>query len=147
MIEINREYIKTVSNYGFDSLPSDILHKLFTKGTVVSHFLEELLPFWFPELKFVNGAGYDHIHNDGTLYEMKCFTRGGAKWAPSNMVGKGRKIDKEKMYDNARDKIYVFANVTEFPNIRLVFKSGINMITKHPSGSISKSRWLELING
>lgn len=147
MIDLNTEYTYTIDSYSFGGLSDEILRKLFTKGTVASHFLEEHLNIWFPELKFVNGDGFDHLHRDGTLYEMKCFTRSGAKWAPSNMVGKGRKIDKEKMYDNARDKIYVIANVIEFPIIRLVFKSGINLITKHSSGSIGKSRWLDLING
>lgn len=126
----------------FGSMPTEQLHELFRDGRVASKFLEHTLPTWFPEIKFVDQDGYDHINPEtGAKYDLKGFTRGGASYAPSNMLGAGRKIDIAKLHQHAREIDYVFSDITEFPLVRVVFKRGTDLIESYPTGKIhSKHR-------
>jgi hypothetical protein len=119
----------------FGTLSQEIVNKLFTDGRRASGFLELQLEEWFPDLTFEDGKGYDHVDTQGTRYDAKCFTKGGSKFCPSVMLGAGRSVDEEKLWEHANDMIYIFCDVVEFPKVRVIFKRGSDL-TQYPKGSI-----------
>jgi hypothetical protein len=122
----------------FGSMPLDHLHKLFQDGRVASKFLEHTIPTWFEDLDFVDSVGYDHVSKTtGRKYDLKGFTKGGACYAPSTMLGAGRKIDKVVLHEHAKSIDYILSDITEFPKIRIVFKSGSDLVNTYPTGKIS----------
>lgn len=126
---------------GFGDMPIESLYELFKDGRVASKFLENIIPSWFPELTFVDQDGYDHINEvTNVKYDLKGFTRGGANYAPSTMIGAGRKINKEQMHAHAQTINYIFSDITEFPKVRIIFKTGTEMIEKFPTGKITKKQ-------
>ena len=121
----------------FGAMPLDQLHKLFQDGRVASKFLEHTIPTWFPDLEFVDQDGYDHVSKKtGRKFDLKGFTKGGASYAPSNMLGAGRKINEAKLHEHAETIDYILSDITEFPKVRIVFKAGTELVKKYPSGKI-----------
>jgi hypothetical protein len=134
MIEINRVY-NFECRATFGTLSQERVNKLFTDGRRSSGFLELQLEEWFPELTFVDGKGYDHVDPNGVKYDAKCFTRGGAKFCPSVMLGAGRFIDEKKLWEHANHMIYIFCDIVDFPKVRVICKYGSDLV-KYSKGSI-----------
>jgi hypothetical protein len=131
----------------FGAMPLDQLHKLFQDGRVASKFLEHTIPSWFPDLEFVDQDGYDHVSKKtGRKFDLKGFTKGGASYAPSNMLGAGRKINEAKLHEHAKTIDYILSDITEFPKVRIVFKTGTELVEKYPSGKISIKEKSALFN-
>lgn len=125
----------------FGDLTQQTLYKLFTDGRVASKFLEHHLPLWFPELEFQDGRGYDHARSsNGRKFDLKGFTPRGACYAPSEMLGKGRKIIVEKVHEHAQTIDYIFSDITEFPQVRIIFKHGLDLVRDFPSTKIKKNQ-------
>ena len=121
----------------FGNMPIALLHKLFQDGRVASKFLEHTIPEWFPELEFVDQKGHDHVNKiTKRKYDLKGFTKGGASYAPSNMLGAGRAINEEILHEHARSIDYIISDITEFPKVRVMFKSGTDLVKQYPSGKI-----------
>lgn len=124
----------------FGDMPEQMIYELFRDGRVASKFLEHTIPTWFEDLTFVDEKGYDHVDGNGRQYDLKGFTKGGASYAPSTMLGAGRKIDIKELHEHAREIDYILSDVTEFPRVRVVFKRGTDLIESYPSGKISKNQ-------
>lgn len=123
----------------FGDMPLASVYALFRDGRVASKFLEHTIPTWFPDLEFVDQDGYDHeSKTTGKRYDLKGFTKGGASYAPSNMLGAGRKVDVEKLHAHAQEIDYILSDITEFPRVRIVFKRGTDLIESYPTGKIDK---------
>ena len=138
-IECNKIYtFNLTGRFSFGNLPEVVLIDLYKDGRVASKMLEHQLPPWFPELSFVDQTGYDHVavNNSDDKFELKCFTKRGAVYAPSNMVGKGRSIVLETVYQHAIDITYVFADINDFPSVRIIFKKGKDLIQLFPFAKI-----------
>jgi hypothetical protein len=61
-VEFNKIYeFDLAGKVQFGNLPESEVYELFRDGRVASKFLEHHIPKWFPELKFVDQDGYDHI--------------------------------------------------------------------------------------
>ena len=134
MIEINKKY-SFQCDASFGSLSQERVNQLFTDGRRASGFLELQLEEWFPSLKFVDGKGYDHIDIDGIKYDAKCFTRRGAKFCPSVMIGAGRSVDEEKLWEHANNMVYIFCDIVNFPKVNVIFKNGSDL-KNYKKGSI-----------
>lgn len=145
-VEYNKTYeFDLTGRVQFGDLPIELIHRLFTDGRVASKFLEHHLPVWFPELEFVDAQGYDHVRtSDGRRFDLKGFTPRGACYAPSEMLGKGRKITVDVVHAHAREIDYVFSDITEFPRVRIVFKQGTDMVTEFPTTKIKKTERAKL---
>ena len=125
----------------FGDMPIADIYELFQDGRVASKFLEHTIPTWFEDLEFVDQKGYDHQDKiTGDKFDLKGFTKGGASYAPSTMLGAGRKIDVPELHAHAREVDYILSDVTEFPRVRVVFKKGTDLIESYPSGKISKTQ-------
>lgn len=134
MIKLNEVYdFECLASFG--TLSQKCVYELFTDGRRASGFLEQQIVEWFPELTFEDGKGYDHVDAKGKLYDAKCFTKRGAKFCPSVMLGAGRKVDEQKLWEHANDMIYIFCDVVDFPKVRIIFKHGSDL-TQYPKGSI-----------
>ena len=133
----------------FGDLPESLIHQLFQDGRVASKFLEHHIPIWFPELKFVDQKGYDHVDVETGLkkWDLKGFTKGGASFVPSSMLGAGRKIDIAEAQDHANTIDYIFSDVTEFPKIRIQFKHGVDLVAEFPKCKINRKQQSQLFNG
>jgi len=136
-IEYNKTY-NFVVNATFGDIHPDIINLMFRDGRIASHFLERQLEQWFPELTFVNSKGHDHVNKvSNRLYDAKCFTHNGLSYAPSVMLGAGRKVVKEDAHAHAKHIDYIACDVTDFPSVRVRFVSGTDMIEKYPSTRVS----------
>ena len=134
MIELNKVY-EFECDATFGTLSQECVNKLFTDGRRASGFLELQLEKWFPELTFVDRKGYDHIDINGKKYDAKCFTKGGAKFCPSVMLGAGRSVDEQKLWEHANNMIYIFCDVVDFPKVKVIYKYGHDLV-KYTKGSI-----------
>jgi len=70
------------------------------------------------------------------MYDLKSFSKRGANFAPSNMIGARRKINKQQFKHHANGINYIFSDIHAFPLVRIVFKQGDSLITKYPTGRI-----------
>jgi hypothetical protein len=122
----------------FGSLPTKELQEVFTDGRASSHLLERQIPYWFSSLVRQNNCKkeYDFEDNSNKKYEMKTFTKRGCKFCPSNMVGKGRKFDYNRMKVIASYTDYILCDITEFPIIKIVFKNGNVLLSQYSNTEI-----------
>jgi hypothetical protein len=138
-IEFNKKYeFDFTDQVQFGVLPKEEVYKLYQDGRVSSKFLEHYIPIWFPDLTYVDMEGYDHVHKNNPLdrYDLKGFTKGGAGYAPSNMIGAGRKINISEMHAHAKTINYIFSDIVDFPKISIIFKTGEELIRDYPKGKI-----------
>jgi hypothetical protein len=133
-IELDRVYIFSCSA-SFETLSQSVVNQLFKDGRAASPFLERQLELWFPDLTFVDGRGYDHVDTVFQKYDAKCFTKRGAKFCRSNMQGQGRSVNEEKLWKHAVDMVYIFCDIVDFPQVRVVYKKGSDLL-KYSKGSI-----------
>ena len=138
IVEFNKTYeFDLTGKVSFGDLPTETVNELFQDGRASSKFLEHYIPIWFPELKFVDARGYDHINESGDKYDLKGFTKKtGARYMPSNMIGGGRVINIPDLHAHARTISYIFSDITEFPKIRVIFKTGEDMVVDYPKGTV-----------
>lgn len=133
-IKYNKNYtFKIKATFG--DLPASVLQEVLKDGRLASHFLERQLEVWFPELTFVNARGYDHVRKGSKiLYDQKCFTAtSGLKFAPSKMLGGGRKIDIKEAHAHANTIDYIACDIVDFPKVTVRFCKGSDLVKKYPS--------------
>jgi hypothetical protein len=135
-VEFDKVFEFTLDNVSFGTLPNEIIYDMFKDGRLASHFLERQLEQWFPELTFVNAKGYDHLDEDGVMFDQKCFTKGGLKFMPSTMIGAGRSLDEEVAQAHANEINYICCDIVDFPSVRVVFKRGSDLVAEYPKCSI-----------
>lgn len=129
------------SQISFGTLSEEELYILFKDGRVASHFLQVLITKWFPELKFVDGKGFDHLDNSEIKYEMKGFTKRGCKLLPSNQIGQGRTMNPALWHDHVEKNnlSYIITDIVEFPKIRIIFRKGTDLTAAYPNGIVNSS--------
>ena len=145
MIEI--DYTKV---YKFDltgkvtfwELPVEEVYELFKDGRTSSRFLERKVPYLFKAFKYVDEKGYDWLRELLNKVEGKCVTRNGCNFAPSAMVGSGRKVKPDKVKQHIEDNNldYILMDVVEFPIVHMRFVKGSDLITTHPNCKITKAK-------
>lgn len=137
-MELNKVINLTIKNFTFHTLPPEVTSKLFQDGRVFSHFIEHQLAQDFG-LTHVSGCkSHDMVDplNPEIKYEQKTFTARGCKIMPSSMIGKGRKFDKTIFAEKAAKLIYIIVSNADFPNIKIKFSAGTDMVALYPNGSI-----------
>ena len=133
--EYDKTYEFTVSA-SFGDLPVEVINTMFQDGRVASKFLENHLPYWFGDLKFVDAKGHDHVNiHTGRQLDAKCFTASGLGFAPSSMVGAGRKINLQEAHAHAHTIDYIACDVVEFPLVKVRFVKGSDMVKNYPNKS------------
>lgn len=120
----------------FGDLTIDELIEVYRDGRQSAPVMERQLVHWFSELTYVNKKGYDHIDKNGNRYDHKSFTSLGLKFAPSAMIGAGRKIDKKIAAKHSMETNYICCDITNFPKVRVVFSTGCELMTRFPTKSV-----------
>lgn len=142
-IELNKVYEFNIKKYSFDELSSNEVIDILKDGRFSSPFIEKSIEKWFNNLEHIVGnKEYDYISPDGQKYDAKSFTKGGMKFMPSNMIGAGRVFDFSKCVDkiNEHNLIYILCDIVEFPQIRIRFMHGIELLNSYKKASIPFSK-------
>ena len=137
-IEYGKTYVHLIDGFGFGNLPSSIIIDIYKDGRPFSHFIEPWLAINYPLIHVKGCKKYDHtdINDENIKYDQKTFTSGGCKFMPSNMIGEGRKFNKELFEEKAKKLIYIIVSNIDFPEIKIKFVRGVDLIIDYPKGVI-----------
>lgn len=140
-MNLNQVYPFTLSNIAFDCIASEQLTKIIKDGRVFSHLIEPWLSHKFQITHITGCKEYDFIDNSNPeiKYDQKTFTAGGCKYYPSSMIGTGRKFDRELFEQKANKLIYIIVSNIRFPEIRVKFVTGADLLVQYPKGEIPLS--------
>ena len=144
----NTTFTHIIDNFSFGNLPQSEIINIFTDGRPFSHFIESWLAINYPLIHIKGCKKYDHtdINDENIKYDQKTFTARGCKFMPSNMIGEGRKFDKEKFEEKAKKLIYIIVSNVNFPEIKIKFVKGIDLIINYPKGEISLKDFNKFFN-
>jgi hypothetical protein len=147
-VELNKTFNHTISNYTFDNLPDEICREIFKDGRPFSHFIEAWIANNYPLIHVKGCKKYDFtdkIHPE-ILYDEKTFTKRGCAFCPSNMLGQGRTFDKEVFEEKTKKLIFCIVSNINFPNIRIRFVKGEELLSKYPNGKIPSADFIKFFN-
>ena len=138
-IQYDKTITHIIENYGFGNLPKEAVANQYKDGRYFSHIIELWLSENYPILKHVKGCKkYDHVNieDENIKYDQKTFTSGGCKFMPSNMIGEGRVFNLEVFQEKAKKLIYIIVSNIHFPEIKIKFVRGFDLIIQYPKGVI-----------
>lgn len=131
-------YTHVLEDFSFGNIPQSLIIETFKDGRAFSHFIEPWLAINYPLIHVKGCKKHDHtdIDNENIKYDQKTFTKGGCKFMPSNMIGEGRTFNKEIFEEKAKKLIYIIVSNINFPEIKIKFMRGIDLIVDYPTGTI-----------
>ena len=137
-ISLNITYTHTIEEFKFGNVPHSIMTEILKDGRAFSHFIELWLSINYKLIHIKGCKDHDFIdYNDKNIkYDQKTFTKLGCKFMPSNMIGEGRKFNKEIFEEKAKKLIYIIVSNINFPEIKIKFVRGDNLIIDYPDGKI-----------
>ena len=138
-IMFNKTFTHVLTNCSFSMLSESIIINIFKDGRAFSHFIEPWLALNYPSLLYIGGCkAYDFVNtfDENIKYDQKTFTKGGCKFMPSNMIGEGRKFNKELFDEKAKKLSYIIVSNVHFPEIKVRFVKGSDLIVDYPTGCI-----------
>jgi len=147
-ITFNITYIYNLAEFSFGNLSSQMIIEIFKDGRPFSHFIEKWLSLNFDLIHIGGCKAYDFVHeNDENIkYDQKTFTVRGCKFMPSNMIGEGRKFDKEIFETKAQNLNYIIVSNVNFPEIKIKFVKGTDLINTYPNGVIPSKDFIKFFN-
>ena len=121
---------------------------IFKDGRPFSHFIEKWMEKNYP-LNHVTGCK-DHDFVDSTYpdtkYDEKTFTSKGCSFVPSNMLGQGRSFNQEVFNEKSSKLIYCIVSNVNFPEIKIRFVNGPDLVTQYPKGKIPLKDYVKFFN-
>jgi hypothetical protein len=150
-IPFNVTFLHTMHGCAFDNLSKEGYIDVLKDGRVFSHFIEPWLEQNYPSLKHIKGCkGYDLVDasNENIKYEQKTFTnaKSGCSFRPSNMKGAGRKFDQTIFEEKTKKLLFVIVSNIDFPNIKIKFISGNDLLGSYPTGIIPRKDFDKFFN-
>ena len=147
-VELNKTFNHTIENYNFGNLPNETCIEILKDGRPFSHFIEKWIAHNYPLIHIPGKKGYDFIdkNNQQILYDEKTFTRNGCKFCPSNMLGQGRTFNQERFIKHCEKLIFCIVSNINFPNIKIKFIRGVDLLKDYPCGEIPLSKIVEFFN-
>ena len=134
--ELNKTYSFMLDNISFDNVPNNLLIELFKVGRHASHILELWIVNNFDNISKYNTKDHDFIDDENNFMEAKNFTKNGAKFMPSRMLGVGRKYIEEEAHKVINSNIYVITDINDMPDIHIKFIKGSELLKKYPKAII-----------
>jgi hypothetical protein len=122
--------LKLFKIYNFD-LSSDIkfghihkqnLYNIFKDGRITGLLAEYFIESEFNNMNRVRGENskLDMICKEGKRYEVKCLTKNGVSFIPSNQKGQGRKYNEKDFFDRLDvNDIFIIVDISNFPLISI----------------------------
>lgn len=147
-VELNTTFTHVIDNVSFGNLSKDVIFEFFKDGRPFAHFIEPWLSENYP-LQHVTGCKkYDFLDpaDSSIIYDEKTFTKGGCCFRPSNMLGQGRKFDKTVFEEKTKKLIFCIVSNVNFPEIKVKFVKGTDLLVKYPSGKIPLKEHVEFFN-
>jgi hypothetical protein len=141
-------YSHILEEFSFGNIPKSEIIETYKDGRAFSHFIEPWLAMNYP-LKHIKGCKkHDHVdmNDENIKYDQKTFTKRGCKFMPSNMIGEGRTFNKEIFEEKAKKLIYIIVSNINFPEIKIKFMRGIDLIVDYPSGIIPLKEFNKFFN-
>ena len=137
-VVLNKTDTHIINNYGFDDLPLDSVKEIFKDGRIFSHFIENWIQNKYPLLHVPGCKGHDFTdaNNADIIYDEKTFTKGGCRFMPSSMIGTGRTFNQIEFNEKAANMVYCIVSNINFPEIKIIFIDGPELIKKYPKGTI-----------
>jgi hypothetical protein len=147
-IKYNTTFIHIIAILGFGNLSQSAIINIYKDGRPFSHFIEPWLAINYPLIHVTGCKKYDHtdINDENIKYDQKTFTARGCKFMPSNMIGEGRKFDKDIFEEKAKKLIYIIVSNVNFPEIKIKFVKGIDLIIDYPDGKIPSKDLIKFFN-
>ena len=144
----NKTFTYNLTDYSFGNLSSSMIIEIFKDGRPFSHFIEKWLSVNFQLLHIEGCKAYDFVDNndENIKYDQKTFTIRGCKFMPSNKIGEGRKFDKEIFENKAKYLNYIIVTNVNFPEIKIKFVKGTDLIIQYPNGSIPSKDLIKFFN-
>jgi hypothetical protein len=129
LIKLNETYKFKIDNLAFGELSKNEIIVIFKDGRNSSSLLSKHIEKWFPSLTCMSqdNKGYDFIDSNGIEYECKSFTENGATICQSSMHGGHREFDEIQHHINLSKYIYMIVDIVNFPEIKIIFKNGIEL--------------------
>lgn len=147
-VELNKTFNHTIQNVSFCNLSKECLNDILKDGRAFSHFIEPWLAKNYP-LNHIKGCKkFDFTDKNfpNILYDEKTFTKKGCKFCPSNMLGQGRKFNKEIFEEKTKKMIFCIVSNVHFPNIKVRFVKGITLLPKYPNGKIPSKDFIKFFD-
>jgi hypothetical protein len=137
-VMLNTTFTHMIQDVSFGGLPQEQVNEIFKDGRPFSHFIEHWLAANYPLIHVPGCKAYDHVDKvfQETFYDEKTFTKGGCKFVPSSMIGTGRKFDRVKFEAKTRKLIFSVVSNVAFPEIKVKFVKGTDLMEMYPSGKI-----------
>ena len=147
-IELNKTFIHEIESYTFGNLPDEMCKEIWKDGRPFSHFIEVWIGNNYPLTHIKGCKKYDFIDNNNPeiLYDEKTFTKKGCSFCPSNMLGQGRKFDKEIFEEKTKKLIFCIVSNIEFPTIKIRFIKGVELLIKYPNGKIPLKDYIKFFD-
>ena len=147
-VELNKTFEHEIVNISFGNLSREACIAILKDGRPFSHFIEVWLAENYP-LVHVKGCK-KHDFTDSNyptiLYDEKTFTSKGCSFCPSNMLGQGRKFDKEEFEEKSKKLIFCIVSNIDFPKIKIKFVRGSDLIKLYPKGKILSKDFIKFFN-
>lgn len=137
-VVLNKTFNHTITNYVFGNLSEQVCREIWKDGRPFSHFIEVWLAENYPLIHIKGCKKHDFIDPecDEIIYDEKTFTSKGCNFCPSNMLGQGRKFDKEIFEEKSKKMIFCIVSNVDFPNIKVRFVRGEDLLIHYPNGKI-----------
>ncbi len=137
-IKYNTTFVHVLEDFSFGNLSKQTVIEIFKDGRPFSHFIEPWLAINYPLIHVKGCKQYDHVdvNDENIKYDQKTFGLNDCKFMPSNMIGQGRKFDKEVFEEKAKKLIYIIVGTRNFPEIKIKFVKGVDLIANYPKGVI-----------
>jgi len=147
-IELAKTYTHTIEEFSFDNLPKSVIIETYKDGRAFSHFIEPWLAINYPLIHIKGCKKHDHVdmNDENIKYDQKTFTKRGCKFMPSNMIGEGRTFNTEIFQEKAKKLIYIIVSNINFPEIKIKFMRGIDLIVDYPNGIIPLKEFDKFFN-
>ena len=154
MIELDKVYSFKVDEFFhpkcLKSIVKSMTNKIRKDGRTSSSLMTTYVSEkWFPTLTYVDEKFRDFVGEDKNI-EKKMWSRHSTKFCPSYMVGSGRKIDPEESLRICKENslIFLLVDATDFPNVYVTFRDGVEMHKRHKSCSIGyNDKWTNFYFG
>lgn len=111
----------------FGNLKGAVINNIFSDGRIAGLISEFFVCDIFEGLARAESekAPYDVYHTKWMNgYECRTVTKGGVKFCPSYMIGKGRSYDEKEHHEKVRNVHgYIFFDITKMPVVKITIVS------------------------
>jgi hypothetical protein len=147
-IRYNTTYTHVLQDFSFGNIPKETIIETYKDGRAFSHFIEPWLAINYPLIHIKGCKKHDHVdaNDENIKYDQKTFTKLGCKFMPSNMIGEGRTFNKEVFEEKAKSLVYIIVSNIHFPEIKIKFVKGIDLIIDYPDGKIPLKNFDKFFN-